>query len=73
MNWKEILIREYAGHPLRVVLNLLIIAGIGILVGHLVFGAPLSDRLVMGAMVPGLVAIVAAAILKEDRYHGPHY
>lgn len=68
MNWKEILIREYAGPPARVVLNLLLVAAFGILLGHLAFGAPLGDRLVIGAMVPGLVAVVAAAILKERRY-----
>ena len=35
------------------------------------FGIPLDDRLVMVAMLPGLVAIAAAAIIK-DRRSGRH-
>lgn len=70
MNWKDTLIREYAGHPARVALNLLIIAGTGILLGHWLFEVPLSDRLVMGAMTPGLIAVVTAAILKDQQLNG---
>lgn len=67
MNWTNILIREYAGHPLRIGANLLSLACAGISLGHWVFGAALGDGLVMASMAPGLAAIVAAAILKEKR------
>ena len=64
MKWKETLIREYAGPPLGVAVNVLITACLGILVGHWVLGAPLNEGLIMGAMTPALVAIATAAILK---------
>ena len=67
MNWTNILIREYAGHPLRIAVNLLSLACIGILLGHWVFNAEFGDGLVMASMVPGLAAIVAGAIFKEKR------
>ena len=65
MNWKDLLVRAYAGHPFRVGVNLLTLASAGILFGHWAMAAPLGDGLVMAAMAPGLVAIVSAAILKE--------
>jgi len=65
MNWRDLLVRAYAGHPFRVALNLLILAGFGILLGHWGMEAPLGDGLAMAAMTPGLVAVVSAAIVKE--------
>ena len=65
MNWKALLVREYAGSPLRVAANLLVVSGIGIGVGHWLFGAPLDDALAMASMLPGLAGITAAAIIKE--------
>lgn len=67
MNWTNILIREYAGHPFRIAANLLVLAATGIVLGHWALGAVLGDGLVMASMAPGLAAIVAAAILKEKR------
>lgn len=65
MKWRALLVRAYAGHPLQVAFNLLILAALGILLGHWGMAAPLGDGLVMAAMTPGLVAVVSAAIVKE--------
>lgn len=65
MKWRDLLVRAYAGHPFRVALNLLILAGLGVAFGHWGMAAPLGDGLAMAAMAPGLVAIVSAAIIKE--------
>jgi hypothetical protein len=67
MKLTSILIREYAGHPFRIAVNLLSLASLGISLGHWGFNASLGDGLVMASMAPGLAAIVAAAILKEKR------
>lgn len=65
MNWTDLLVRAYAGRPFHVAVNLLLLASLGILLGHWGIEAPLGDDLVMVAMLPGLVAIVSAAIVKE--------
>jgi len=67
MNWEESLIREYAGHPLRVALNVFLVAATGILVGHMLFGIDLTPRLVLGAMLPALGAVLLAGQMKAQR------
>lgn len=65
MKLKELLIREYAGPPVRVAVNIMFVACLGILLGHWFFGAPLDDRLVMASMTPALIAIILAALAKD--------
>ncbi len=65
MRWKQLLVLEFGGPPLRVALNLFIAAAIGVLCGHLLFGVPLSEGLALGAMLPGLVAVIVAGMLRD--------
>lgn len=65
MRWKELLILEFGGPPVRVALNLFIAAAVGVLLGHLAFGAPLTEELALSAMLPGLAAVILAGILRE--------
>lgn len=67
MNLKESFIKDYAGHPLRVALNMFLVAATGILIGHLLIGISLTPRLVFAAMLPALGAIFLAAQLKAQR------
>lgn len=67
MSWQDTFIEDYAGHPLRVALNVFIVAAIGISVGHYVFGLEISTRFLIGAMLPALVAMTLASYLKAQR------
>jgi hypothetical protein len=67
MSWKENFIEDYAGHPLRVALNVFLVGATGILIGHFLLGMNLAPRLVFGAMLPALGAIVIAGRMKLER------
>lgn len=70
MSWKDTFIEDYAGHPLRIALNVFIVAAIGILLGHYLFGLEISSRFLIGAMLPALGAMMVAAYMKAQRGAG---
>jgi hypothetical protein len=66
-DWKKSFVEEFAGHPVRVALNLFIVGSVGVLLGHYAFGVEPSAALVVGAMIPALGAIITADQMKEPR------
>ena len=57
------------GSPTTVALTILLVAVGGAAIGHILFGAPLSWALVLGAMLPTLVGILVAAYNSFRRGH----
>ncbi|MFA5529640.1 MAG: hypothetical protein WDA11_03125 [Thiohalomonadaceae bacterium] len=70
MKWKDTFIEDYAGHPLRVALNIFIIAATGICMGHYLFEVDISTRFLIGAMLPALFATMTASYMKVQRKSG---
>jgi hypothetical protein len=64
MRWKETIIHEFSGPRSRVGLSIFNMTLAGVLLGHLLFGAPLDGALVFGALMPPLVLVFVAGFLK---------
>lgn len=64
---EELLIREFAGPPARVAVNVVITASAGVLFDYYALGTEISQSVVFGALMAPLLAIIAAGVMKADR------
>lgn len=65
LSFREQVIREYAGHPLRTAANTVATGGAGVLFAHYGLGAEITGNVVFGAMLAPLFAILIAGALKQ--------
>lgn len=65
LSLQQTFLREFAGHPARVGLNMFATGAAGVLFGHYALGADISLELVFNAMLAPLGAMVIASVLKR--------